>query len=191
VRGPQRPRAAALHRGVAFLRRAGLAQLPRGRAGDLSGFELRRAGSGDLAAVTALWIELTRHHAALDPHFALRPGAEVEARHLLDAQLRDPDTAILVAGAPDRLDAFAIVLVRRAPPIHPETCRAEITDLYVAPARRRCGCGQALVAAATSWARGRGAERIEVHVSPKNPEAQAFWRAVGYGAHMNVLHRRL
>jgi len=30
-----------------------------------------------------------------------------------------------------------------------------------------------------------------VHVSPHNPEAQAFWRAQGYGAHMDVLHRRI
>lgn len=168
-----------------------MAQLPRGGTGHLSAPEPRRATNGDLAAVTALWIELTRHHAALDPHFALRPQADAEARRLLEAQLRDPDTAILVAGEPDRLDAFAIACVRRAPPIHPETCRAEITDLYVAPARRRGGWGRALVAAATRFARERGAERVEVHVSPRNPEAQAFWRAEGYGAHMHVLHRRL
>ena len=89
------------------------------------------------------------------------------------------------------LDAFAIVCVRVAPPIHAETRRAEITDLYVAPSRRRRGCGRALVDAATRWASGRGAERVEVHVSPRNPEAQAFWRAAGYGDHMSVLHRRL
>jgi GNAT superfamily N-acetyltransferase len=151
----------------------------------------RRATNGDLAVVTALWIALTRHHAALDPHFALRPGAEREARQLLAAQLRDPDTAIFVAGDGERPDAFATVCVRRAPPIHPETCRAEISDLYVAPSLRRRGCGRALVAAALDWARARGAERVEVNVSPRNPEAQAFWRAQGYGAHMNVLHRRV
>jgi ribosomal protein S18 acetylase RimI-like enzyme len=121
----------------------------------------------------------------------LRPGAEAEARQLIAAELRDPDSAILVMGEPARIAAFAIVRVRRAPPIHPEHCRGEITDLYVAPARRRRGCGHALVAAATQWARARGAERVEVHVSPRNPEAQAFWRAEGYGAHMEVLHRRL
>jgi ribosomal protein S18 acetylase RimI-like enzyme len=168
-----------------------VAQLPRGRAADLTGHapQPRRATNGDLAAVTALWIELTRHHAALDPHFSLRAGAEEEARRLLEAQLRDPDTAILVAGDPP--GAFAIVDVRRAPPIHPETCRAEITDLYVVPALRRRGAGRALAAAATRWASEHGAERVEVRVSPHNLEAQAFWRAQGYGAHMEVLHRRL
>jgi hypothetical protein len=46
-----------------------VAQLSRGGKKDLSGpVTPRRATNGDLAAVTALWIELTRHHAALDPH---------------------------------------------------------------------------------------------------------------------------
>ena len=170
-----------------------MAQLPRGRAADLSGdlARPRRAGNGELAAVTALWLELTRHHAALDPHYALRADAEPEARRLLEAQLRDPDTAIFVVGEFGAPDGFAIVCGRRAPPIHPETCRAEITDLFVAPARRRSGTGRALVASASRWAAERGAERVEVHVSPRNPLAQAFWRSEGYGAHMDVLHRRL
>jgi len=139
--------------------------------------------------VTSLWIQLTDHHAALDPHFALRAGAEDEARRLIEAIVRDPDTAIFVSGDPP--SALAIVNVRHAPPIHPETCRAEITDVYVAPTGRRRGVGRALVRAATRWASERGAERVEVHVSPHNPEAQAFWRAQGYGAHMDVLHRRI
>jgi ribosomal protein S18 acetylase RimI-like enzyme len=105
--------------------------------------------------------------------------------------MRDPDTAILVAGDPGAIAAFAIACVRHAPPIHPETCRAEITDLYVAPRLRRRGTARALVAAATRFARERGAARIEVNVSPRNPEAQAFWRAQGFGAHMDVLHKRL
>jgi GNAT superfamily N-acetyltransferase len=102
---------------------------------------------------------------------------------------RDPDTAIFVVGDPP--SAFAIVNVRHAPPIHPETCRAEITDVYVAPRSGAAAPVRALVAAATRWASERGAERVEVHVSPRNPDAQAFWRAQGYGAHMDVLHRRL
>jgi GNAT superfamily N-acetyltransferase len=141
--------------------------------------------------VSALWIDLTRHHAAFDPHFALRAGADAEAQRLLEAQLRDPDTVILVVDDAGAVFAFAIACVRVAPPIHDETCRAEITDLYVAPARRRRGCGRSLVDAATRWASGRGAERVEVNVSPRNPEAQAFWRAAGYGDHLSVLHRRL
>jgi hypothetical protein len=89
-----------------------------------------------------------------------------------------------------RPDAFAIACVRHAPPIHPETCRAEITDLYVSPTRgaaasaARSSRGDALGDRARRRAR-RGARLAA------QPDAQAFWRAQGYGAHMNVLHRRL
>jgi len=151
----------------------------------------RRAEPRDLSALTGMWIALTRHHAELERRFALRPGAESEAGRLIEAQLRDPDTAIFVAGPAEAPEAFAIVCVRRAPPIHPESCRAEITDLYVAPGRRRAGWGRALVAAATRWAARCGAEHLEVRVAPDNREGRAFWGAEGYGAFMDVLHRRL
>lgn len=138
-----------------------------------------------------LWLELTRHHADLDPVFALRPGVEDEAPRLLAALLGDPDAAVFLAGEGPPFAGLAIVRVDHAPPIHPETCRAEISDLYVAPDARRRGLGRVLARAATEWALARGAERIEVRVSTRNPLGQAFWRALGYGAHMDVLHRRL
>ena len=139
----------------------------------------------------ALWLDLTRHHAALDPLFALRADAAGEVRRLLSALLDDPDTAVFVSGQAPGFRGLAIARVDRAPPIHPETCRAEITDLFVVPAERRRGLGRALAVCADAWARGRGAERLEVRVSPHNPEGQSFWRALGYTAHMDVLHRRL
>ena len=111
-------------------------------------------------------------------------------RRLVEAQFRDPDTAVFVLGA-ERLEGLAIVRVDRAPPIHPERCRGEITDLYVVPGSRRRGRASALARAASDWAAARGAKRLEVRVSPHNPAGQAFWRAHGYGPHMDVLHRRL
>jgi len=112
-------------------------------------------------------------------------------RRLVGAQLRDPDTAVFVAGPADAPGGFASVRVAHAPPIHPETVRAELTDLFVTPARRRGGWGRALVHAAARWAAERGAPRVEVRVSVRNPEGQAFWRALGYAEHMDVLERRL
>lgn len=151
----------------------------------------RRAGGADRSDVARLWLALTRHHAERDPLFALRPGAEAEVLRLVGAQLRDPATAIFVAGPRGGLGGFASVHVAHAPPIHRETLRAEISDLFVAPAWRRGGWGRALVDAATRWAAERGAPRVEVRVAARNPEGQAFWRALGYAEHMDVLERRL
>lgn len=152
---------------------------------------VRRGHPRELDAIAALWIALTEHHARREPLYALRPGAEQEARRLIEAQLRDPATAFFVHPGDPALDGLCIVRIDRAPPIHAETERAEITDLYVAPSRRRRGIGRALLARACAWAGSRGARRVEARVSSRNPEGQAFWRAAGFDDFMAVLHRRL
>jgi len=156
----------------------------------------RRAGPGDLELLCDLWLEVARHHAGLDPYFMLRPGARDEARRLLGAELSDPDAAAWVAGGAERgghaaAQGFCIVRIDRAPPIHEQAARAEITDLGVRRSARRSGVGRALVEAAEAWVRERGVERVEVRVAVANREGQAFWRALGFGEFMDVLHRRL
>jgi ribosomal protein S18 acetylase RimI-like enzyme len=148
-------------------------------------------GPRDLDRVTALWTALTAHHAALDPLFRLRPGADSEVRALLGAQLQDPDAAIFVCENGGDLAGFCSVRIDRAPPIYREQERAEITDLGVREAARRRGIGSALVAAAYEWIAGQGVGRVEVRVAARNSEGQAFWRALGFHDLMDVLQRPL
>ncbi len=152
---------------------------------------VRRAVARDLDRVAALWCAITEHHARLDPLFTLRPDAAAEIDALLRTQLADSDAAVFVWEERGDVPGFCIVRIDRAPPILAETTRAEITDLGVRPAARRRGIGRALAAAATGWARGCGVRRVEVQVASRNAEGQAFWRALGYGDLMDVLHRRL
>ena len=49
----------------------------------------------------------------------------------------------------------------------------------------------ALVDAALDWLRERGAARVEIQVAAGNREGQAFWRAMGFGDLMDVLHKRI
>ena len=103
-----------------------------------------------------------------------------------------PDTAIFVAGDPGAVFAFAIaVRAPRAADPPRDVPRRDHRSLRRAGAPPARHAARARWRAATRWASARGAERVEVRVSPRNPEAQAFWRAQGYGAHMEVLHRRL
>jgi GNAT superfamily N-acetyltransferase len=145
----------------------------------------------DLDGVVALWTALTEHHARRDPLFALRPGAEAEIRALWTRQLRDPDVATFVWDDGRDLAGFCSVRVDRAPPILAEVVRAEITDVAVREERRRRGVGRALVGAATDWAAARGIGRVEVRVARRNREGGCFWRALGFGRFVDVLHRRL
>lgn len=153
---------------------------------------IRRAGPRDLDTLAALWTALTAHHAKIDPIFAVRAGADLEIRHLVDAMLRDPDAAVFVCETtPGRLLGFCAVRVDRAPPILVETDRAEITDLLVRDGERRCGLGRRLVESASAWVEQQGLDRCEVRVATRNDEGQAFWRAMGFGDLMHVLQRRL
>ncbi len=153
--------------------------------------QVRRATRRDLDRLVTLWTAIAAHHAPLDPIFALRPGAESELRALLGPLLRDRNAGVLVFEADGDLPGLCIVRIDRAPPVFRETQRAEITDLIVREERRRRGIGSQLVRAAFEWMRRRGIDRVEVRVAARNPEGQAFWRALGFDDLMDVLHRRL
>jgi GNAT superfamily N-acetyltransferase len=153
--------------------------------------EVRRADHRDLERLVALWIDLTEYHTDFDPLYALGRGAEDEARRLLEAQLRDTDTAVFVCEASGRLDGFCSVRIGRAPPIYREVARAEITDVLVRPERRGRGLGRALVEAALVWVRERGVQRVEARVAAGNRGGRDFWRALEFGPFVDVLHRRL
>jgi ribosomal protein S18 acetylase RimI-like enzyme len=153
---------------------------------------VRRAGLRDLDAVAALWTVLTAHHEKIDPVFAVRGGADLEIRRLVEAMLRDPDGAVFVCESkPGGLLGFCVVRVDRAPPILVERERAEITDLLVRASARRSGLGRKLVESASAWVKERGLDRCEVRVAAHNEEGQAFWRALGFGDLMDVLQRPL
>lgn len=151
--------------------------------------QIRRAGPADLDALVDLWLEMARHHQDLDPYFRLSPGARAEARRLLARELADPDAAAWVAGDPPA--GFCVARLDRAPAIHEERERVEITDLAVRPRARRQGLGRGLAEAALAWALERGVARVEIRVANRNAEGQAFWRVLGFGDFMEVLQRRL
>jgi ribosomal protein S18 acetylase RimI-like enzyme len=152
---------------------------------------VRRAGAPDIEPLAELWLALLRHHAAIDPAFALRPRALAELASLLAAQLRDPESALFVCEREGRSAGMCSVRIERAPALLAEGARAHITELCVDAAQRRRGIGAALARAALAWARERGAERVEVRVAAGNGEGQRFWRSLGFGPFVDVLHRRL
>ena len=152
---------------------------------------VRAATAKDLDRVAALWTAITQHHAGLDPVFRMRVDGDGELGELIRAIARDPDAEIFVYDEDGDLPGMCIVRVDRAPPIMLEVERAEITDVGVREDARRRGIARRLVEAALAWVRAGGVERVEVQVAKGNVEGQAFWRAVGFGDLMDVLHKRL
>jgi len=167
-----------------------------GREHEAGGAEpgrVRPARPQEIDRISALWGLITDHHASLDPLFRMRrgPTAEGELRELLRALSRDPDVEIFVFDVEGTPVGLCIVRIDRAPPILEETERAEITDVGVRPEWRRRGVARRLVEAAQAWVRDRGVARVEIQVASGNREGQAFWRSLGYGDLMDVLHKRL
>lgn len=152
---------------------------------------VREATAQDLDRVAALWSAITDHHTPIDPVWRMREGSAGQLKELLAALRRDPDAAIFVYDDAGDLPGMCIVRVDHSPPILEEVDRAEITDLGVREAARRRGIGSQLLASALAWVRLQGVERVQVNVAVGNREGQAFWRRHGFGAHMDVLHKRL
>lgn len=152
---------------------------------------VRRAEARDLDALAELFSQLLAHHDALEPAFRVRDGARERLPKLLARQLGDPDAAIFVWEEECGLVGFCSARALLAPDALVEASHARIDDLAVRSDRRRRGVGRALVEAACRWARSRGVERLRVRVAARNPEGQAFWRALGYQGFVEILERRL
>lgn len=162
-----------------------------GGEGASSAGHVRPALASDLGELVALWIALAGHHAALDPQHRLRRDAAPGVARLLEDQLSDDRAGVFVWELEGRLAGLCAARIERAPAVLVETQRAELTELVVRREARRRGIGRALAEAALEWVAARGVERVEVRVAAANAEGQAFWRALGFGVHMDVLQRRL
>ena len=180
--------------GVRALLRHGLLPLtviaarPAGRAmpeatpwpGDL---RIRPAGPGDVAAVTALSLEVIR----FDQHFGgvqFRPHAERAQRHQAEQTLARPDpwtwlaerdgqaVGLLVAEPPDRAGWMAAAT--GPSPV------AYLATLSVLPGERGAGVGTALVAGLHRDLDAAGVKVTLLHHGQLNPLSVPFWSRMGY-----------
>lgn len=148
-----------------------LAALP---AAPPAGIRIRRAGPDDLPAILDLDRGLRRH--LIDaPTFLVLPNRQDPAR--LAARLADPATAAFVAEE----DGRAIAWLRVGPPgddvalLVRDEATASIDAAFTIPGRRGDGVAAALLGAAASWARERGAVRLGVDFESANVLAERFW----------------
>lgn len=103
------------------------------------------------------------------------PVAEETMLRRLEAALRAPDEAVLVAGNP----ATAFIHLRLVSSLT-FPLETEIEALVVAEAERGRGIGSALLAAAVSFARERGCARVRVRSQVFRDRAHAFYEREGF-----------
>lgn len=113
---------------------------------------------------------------------AFRRSVAEEARRpeaawaeMLEAVDRAPDEVSLLATLETRPVGLAYARLESAAPD-----RAELNAMWVEPAARRAGAGLALVRAAVTWARGRGAREMVLQVTEGNASAERLYVRAGF-----------
>jgi ribosomal-protein-alanine N-acetyltransferase len=86
--------------------------------------------------------------------------------------IKDPETNVVVVGAPGALDAFGIMYYAEED--------AHLLLFAVRAARRRAGLGSAILRWLEDAARAAGATRIRVEVRRDNVAARTFYNEHGY-----------
>lgn len=141
-----------------------------------------------------MWTELLQLHAALHPSYQLRGVPYAALTEAFESELRDPRAAVWVAESEEPQAApvgFCIARSTPAPEPAWEGSRGSLDELWVAPEERRRGVGRDLVRAVLHVLRSAGVDRVEVRVLAANPEARAFWGALGFGPFADILERPL
>jgi ribosomal protein S18 acetylase RimI-like enzyme len=156
----------------------------------------RRATMDDYDVLMALVGEADELHARLMPGYFRRPNRPARTRAELSRVLGALDEIIYVAvedGPAAEVVGLVHAQIYDTPPgpALVQRRRAHVDNLVVGTRHRRCGYGRALLDAASTWARAKGAEEILLTVWSGNGDAERFYERLGFGRVSSVLGRPL
>ena len=154
---------------------------------------VRRATDSDLPQLGALGAELMRTHYRFDPKRFMDPGADPESGYawFLGRQVQDDDVAVFVA------EREGVVLGYVYAGLEPQSWKelreacGFIHDVVVSAEARREGAASALLEAALSWLRQRGAPRVMLWTASRNHGAIALFEQLGFRRTMIEMTREL
>jgi ribosomal protein S18 acetylase RimI-like enzyme len=135
-------------------------------------------------AVLDLWEEMMAFHARLDGRFRPTPNGRQHFRDTLQDWMTDASHCVLVAETQGQVVGYTIGHLAENPPVLEPRLYGHVSDICVAPARRRTGIARRLFTALRRWLERQGATTVQLHVAADNPAAQAFWREMGFSPFM-------
>jgi GNAT superfamily N-acetyltransferase len=156
----------------------------------MNGFRVREARMAERFEIAVMWRELMTLHRALDSRFVIATDGEQKyARHVQE-MIRSRDGRVLVAEALATGDLVGYLLgeLQTRPPKAMPGVYGFISDLYVREAWRQKGVGGALFEDMRLWCKLRKATAIELYVAEDNPDALAFWKAMGLMPFLKLVH---
>ena len=142
---------------------------------------VRPARLDDLPAVARLAAELVRLHHRLDPkRFMLVEPIEDGYQWFLSREIKRKGALILVAEDEGRIVGYTYATLEDRNWNDLLDACGKLNDVYVDPAARRAGAGRALVTETLAQLRARGAPRVVLLSAWQNPDAHAFFEALGF-----------
>jgi GNAT superfamily N-acetyltransferase len=143
--------------------------------------QIRPARSEDLPAVSGLAAELVRMHHRLDrDRFMLVEPVEDGYQWFFARELKREAARILVAEEDGRILGYAYATLEERDWNDLLDACGKLNDLYVDAGARRRGLARALVDATFAWFRERRAPRVVLLSAWQNPDAHAFFEALGF-----------
>ena len=154
---------------------------------------IRPATKADLPALGTLGALLLRAHYQFDSRRFMAPGTSPEDGYgwFLGTQLNDDDVVVLVAER--QFSVVGYVYAGLEPQSWKELREAcgFIHDVVVDERSRRSGVAAALIEAAASWLRERGAPRVVLWTAHRNDDAQRLFERLGFRRTMVEMTREL
>lgn len=144
---------------------------------------IRRARAADLPAISRLAATLVRQHHAWDAQrFLLVEPAEDGYQWFFSREIKRKGALILVAEEPaeETIVGYAYATLEGRDWNDLLDACGKLNDLFVAPEARRRGLARALVTETFAWFRERKAPRAVLLSAWRNPDAHAFFEALGF-----------
>jgi ribosomal protein S18 acetylase RimI-like enzyme len=143
---------------------------------------VRKAIQEDIPALNALFHQVDRHHSDGLPDYFQPTQRPVRSPDYLLGLINDRNVGLFVAELEAELAGFVHVEIRSAPAfaVFVQRLFGVVDNIGIRRDFRRKGIGSALMQAAESWAKDRGAQTIELNVYAFNQSAIDFYRALGY-----------
>ena len=146
----------------------------------------------DLAELRALNVEHQDFSRSLEPSWPEGKAVAEQYVAYLERECAAHDGCVLMAEADGAIAGFICAVATMGPgsPDDPATF-AWVHDIYVRPAYRRRGIASALMAAAESFVKARGARELRLGVIDRNGDAQTLYRELGFRDYVRVLTKPL
>lgn len=153
-------------------------------------FSIRDARNPDRVVIGALWRELMALHRSFDPRFTVSLDNAPEYVRSIQDKMRSRDARVLVAEARETRTVIAYIVgeIHVRPAMSMAGRFGFISDACVTSAWRHRGVGSALFEEMQRWFAARRVQAIELYVAEANPDADAFWHAMGFRPFLKLMH---